>query len=164
ALGARVIGSAGTEEKRRRVLALGAEAVFDYRRDDLVAAAVAAAPHGIDVYWETQRDPAFDRAVAMLAEGGRIVLMAGRDARPEFPVGPFYVKGCRMAGFAMFKADWRLQAAAALDIDRWMADGRLRVPIDRVLPLEATAEAHALQEASTVGRDGTLGGKIVVVP
>lgn len=164
ALGATVIGSAGTEEKRRRVLALGADAVFDYRRDDLVASAVAAAPRGIDVYWETQREPAFDRAVAMLAEGGRIVLMAGRDARPEFPVGPFYVKGCRMVGFAMFKADWRLQAAAALDINRWLSDGRLRVPIDRVLPLEAAAEAHALQEASTVGRDGTLCGKIVIEP
>lgn len=164
ALGATVLGTAGTEEKRRRLLALGAAAAFDYRRGDLVAAAVAAAPDGIDVYWETQREPAFDRAVAMLAERGRIVLMAGRDARPAFPVGPFYVKGCSMRGFAMFKADWRLQSAAAVDINRWMSDGRLRVPIDRVLPLEAAREAHALQEASTVGRDGTLGGKIVLVP
>ena len=30
--------------------------------------------------------------------------MAGRDARPEFPVGPFYVKGCSLHGFVMFKA------------------------------------------------------------
>ena len=148
----------------RSVLALGAEAAFDYRSGDLVTAAMAAAPRGIDVYWETARVPDFDRAVAMLADGGRIVLMAGRDARPEFPVGPFYVKGCRMAGFAMFKADWRLQAAAALDINRWMAEGRLRVPIDRVLPLEAAAEAHALQEAATVGGGGTLSGKIVIEP
>ena len=34
----------------------------------------------------------------------RIVLMAGRDARPEFPVGPFYVKGCALHGFVMFAA------------------------------------------------------------
>jgi NADPH2:quinone reductase len=31
-----------------------------------------------------------------------MILMAGRDARPPFPVGPFYVKGCSLFGFAMF--------------------------------------------------------------
>jgi NADPH2:quinone reductase len=106
----------------------------------------------------------FDRAIGLLADGGRIVLMAGRDARTPFPVGPFYVKGCRMVGFAMFKADWRLQAAAALDINRWMAAGRLRVPIARVLPLDQTSLAHALQEASTVARTGVLDGKLVIEP
>ena len=164
ALGARVIGTAGSEAKRALVRELGADAVLDYRREDLVAAARAAAPEGIHVYWETRRDPDLDRAVDLLAEGGRIVLMAGRDARPPFPVGPFYVKGCRMAGFAMFKADHRLQAAAAIDIGRWWAAGKLRVPIDRILPLEATAEAHRLQEAATVGGSGALAGKIVIRP
>ena len=164
ALGARVLATAGTEEKRRAVRRLGAEEVFDYRRDDLVDAVRAAAPQGVQVYWETQREPAFDRAVALVADGGRIVVMAGRDARPAFPVGPFYVKGCRLLGFAMFKADSHQQAAAAADINRWLAAGRLRVPIDRVLPLAATAEGHALQESNTIGRSGVLAGKIVVEP
>jgi len=164
ALGARVIGTAGSEAKRRRVRDLGADEVLDYRRADLVEAARAAAPDGIQVYWETRRDPDFDRAVELLADGGRLVIMAGRDARPAFPVGPFYVKGCRMVGFAMFKADARLQAAAALDIARWMAAGRLRIPIDRVLPLEQTAAAHALQESATLAGSGALAGKIVVEP
>lgn len=164
ALGAHVIGTAGTEEKRARTKSLGAEQAFDYRRDDLVEVARASAPNGIDVYWETQREPMFDRAIALLADGGRLVVMAGREARTLFPVGPFYVKGCRMVGFAMFKADWRLQAAAANDINRWMAEGRLRVPIDRVLPLEQTALAHTLQESATVARTGALDGKIVIEP
>lgn len=164
ALGGRVVGTAGTEEKRARTLSLGADEAFDYRRDDLVEAALHVARGGFDVYWETQREPMFDRAVSLLGEGGRIVLMAGRDARTPFPVGPFYVKGCRMVGFAMFKADWRLQAAAAIDINRWMAEGRLRVPIARVLPLDQTAFAHALQEAATVTRTGALDGKIVIEP
>jgi hypothetical protein len=38
------------------------------------------------------------------------------------------------------------------------------VPIDRVLPLSATAEAHSLQESSTIGRSGAVGGKIVIEP
>jgi NADPH2:quinone reductase len=100
----------------------------------------------------------------MLADEGRMVLMAGRDSRPAFPVGPFYVKGCRLVGFAMFKADWRRQAAAALDINRWLQSGELRVPIDRVMRLEEAAEAHALQESATLGRSGTLAGKIVIEP
>lgn len=164
ALGGRVLATAGSEAKRAALRRAGAEAVFDYRREDLVAAVHAAAPQGVQVYWETQREPAFERAVAMLADEGRIVVMAGRDARPAFPVGPFYVKGLRLHGFAMFKAPPPRQAAAALDINRWLATGRLRVPIDRVLPLAATAEGHALQEANTVGRSGVLAGKIVVEP
>lgn len=163
-LGARVLGTAGSDAKRAAVVRLGAEAVFDYRRPDLLEAVRAAAPAGVDVYWETQREPDFDRAVAMLAERGRMIVMAGRDARPTFPVGPFYVKGCSLFGFVMYKADPHVQAAAAADVNRWLATGRLTVPIDRVLPLAATAEAHALQEESTVGRTATLGGKIVIEP
>jgi NADPH2:quinone reductase len=100
----------------------------------------------------------------MLGEGGRMVIMAGRDARPPFPVGPFYVKGCRLFGFVMFKADSHEQAAVAADLNRWMAAGKLRLPIDRVLPLSATAEAHALQESSTIARSGAIGGKLVIEP
>ena len=164
AIGARVIASAGTEEKQAFVRGLGADVVVDYRREDLVEAVRAVAVDGVDVYWETQREPAFDRAVALLAERGRMVIMAGREARPAFPVGPFYVKGCRLHGFVMFKADAQEQAAAAADINRWLATGRLKVPIDRVLPLERTAEAHAAQEAATVARSGGLTGKIVIEP
>jgi NADPH2:quinone reductase len=164
ALGGRVLATAGTAAKRAALRRAGAEAVFDYRQHDLVAAVHAAAPQGVQVYWETQRDPAFDTAVALLADAGRMVVMAGRDARPAFPVGPFYVKGLRLHGFAMFKATPQRQAAAAADVNRWLAAGRLRPSIDRVLPLAATAEGHALQEANTVGRTGVLAGKIVVEP
>lgn len=164
ALGARVIATAGAAEKQTRVLALGADVVLDYRDPEIVARTRAVAAAGVDVYWETQREPDFDRAVAILAEGGRMVLMAGRDARPAFPVGPFYVKGCALHGFVMFKASHAEQAAAAADINRWLAAGRLRVPIDRVLPLSRTAEAHATQEAATVTRSGGLAGKIVIEP
>ena len=164
ALGGRVIASAGTPAKCERVRQAGADAVVDYHRRDMVEAVRALAPEGVHVYWETLREPDFDQAVAMLGEGGRMVIMAGRDARPAFPVGPFYVKGCRLCGFVMFKADAHRQAAAAADINRWLATGRLRLPIDRVLPLEATAEAHALQESATIHKTGALAGKIVIEP
>jgi len=163
-LGARVIASAGAPAKQDLVRRLGADVVVDHRDPSLPGLVRAAAPGGVDVWWETQREPDLDRAVDLLAPGGRLVLMAGRDARPAFPVGPFYVKGCRVVGFAMFKATSQAQLAAGLDISRWLASGRLRVPIDRVLSLEETAAAHAAQEAATIGRGGGLTGKIVVEP
>ena len=164
ALGARVIASAGSAAKCERVRDLGADVVVDYHRSDLIDAVRSAAPDGVHVYWETLRDPAFDQAVAMLGEGGRMVIMAGRDARPAFPVGPFYVKGCRLFGFVMFKATAARQAAAAADINRWMAAGRFKPLIDRVLPLDRVAEAHAVQESATIHRSGSLSGKIVIEP
>lgn len=164
ALGGRVIATAGTPAKRAAVAARGATLVLDYRAPDLAEQVRAAAPDGVDVYWETLRNPDFDHAVSLLADRGRMVIMAGREARPPFPVGPFYVKGCRLVGFVMFKADAAMQAAAAADVNRWLASGRLRVPVDRVLPLERTAEAHAVQESATVGLSGTLAGKIVIEP
>ena len=39
-----------------------------------------------------------------MAPRGRMIVMAGRTARPAFPVGPFYVKGLSLFGFAMFNA------------------------------------------------------------
>jgi len=164
AIGARVIGTAGTAEKRAAVTRLGAQAVLDYRDPDLAGAVRRIVADGVDVWWETQREPNFDLAIGLLADRGRMVVMAGRDARPQFPVGPFYVKGCRLLGFVMFKADAATQAAAAVDINRWMERGTLRVPVDRVLPLDRTAEAHALQESATVGRSGALAGRIVITP
>jgi NADPH2:quinone reductase len=88
--------------------------------------------------------------------------MAGRDAKPAFPVGPFYVKDCSLHGFAMFNADRAELRAAADAINQWMASGQLKARIDRVLPLSEVAEAHRLQEASTVYNSGELSGKIVL--
>ena len=108
------------------------------------------------------REPNFDELVAMLAERGRLVLMAGRDARPAFPVGPFYVKGCSLLGFVMFKATPEEQTQAAEQINAWLASGELKPQIGHRLPLSAAAEAHRLQEANTLQQAGTLSGKIVL--
>ncbi len=164
ALGGRVIATAGTPAKRQSVLGVGADVALDYHDDDLVAAVLEMEPDGVHVFWETRREPDFDQAIAMLAERGRMVIMAGRDARPGFPVGPFYAKSCSLYGFVMFKASAAEQAAAAADINRWLARGQLRAPVDRVVTLAHVAEAHAVQESATVGGSGGLAGKIIVEP
>lgn len=162
AVGANVATTAGSPNKAMRCRDLGADEVIEYRCDDVKTRLLAWSPKGVDVFWETLREPDFDLSVACLATQGRMVLMAGRDARPPFPVGPFYVKGCSLLGFAMFAVPPDLQNRAALDIHHWLATGILRAQIDRVLPLSQAAEAHRVQEASTVGKSGELQGKIVI--
>lgn len=163
-LGARVITTAGTDEKVKACRDLGADLAINYKSQDVATAIKGFAPDGVNVWWETLREPDIDRAIGLLAMRGRMIIMAGRDARPPFPVGPFYVKDCSLHGFAMFNASAREQRAAANAINRWLAEGKLRARIDRVLPLSQAAEAHRLQEASTIHKTGALAGKLVLKP
>lgn len=163
-VGAKVITTAGSPEKVYRCQQFGADVVIDYTKEDVAARIKEAAPKGVNVFWETLREPDFNVAVDTMAERGRMILMAGRDARPPFPVGPFYVKGCSLHGVVMFKATPEEQRQAASDINHWLDRGQLKAIIDRVMPLSATAEAHRLQEAHTVQKQSSLQGKLVLVP
>jgi NADPH2:quinone reductase len=163
-LGARVITTAGSDEKVEACRKLGADLAINYKTENVDEAVKRFAPEGVQVWWETLRDPNFERTVPLLAMRGRMIVMAGRDARPPFPVGPFYVKDCALHGFAMLNASAREQRAAGKDIIPWLAEGKLKARIDRVLPLSEAATAHRLQEESTIHKKGTLAGKIVLKP
>jgi NADPH2:quinone reductase len=164
ALGARVITTAGTEAKIQTARKLGADVALNYKTQNVDEQIKAAAPKGVDVWWETLREPNFERTIPLLADRGRMIVMAGRDAKPVFPVGPFYVKGCSLHGFAMFQSTPEEQRRPAEDLNRWLAEGKIRPLIDRILSLSKAAEAHRLQEENTIGKAGTLGGKIVLRP
>jgi len=161
-----VITTAGNEPNREYCRQIGADLVLDYRSADLEDALreFSEPRGGIHVWFETQRQPTLERSVALMAPRGRLVLMAGRDARPEFPVGPFYVKDLRTVGFAMFNASADEQRTAAEAINRLAADGLWKPKIGAVMPLSDVAAAHQLQEDNTLGLQGTLSGKIVLKP
>lgn len=166
AVGAKVIATAGRPETLAQCTKLGADLVLNYREanlDDRIRA--FALPHGgLQVWYETQREPTFERTVSLMAPRGRIILMAGRQARPIFPVGPFYVKDLRLIGFAMFNGTPDEQRTAAEEMNRWSAEGRWKPQIGVQFPLSQTAEAHRLQEQNTLEKAGTLHGKIVLTP
>ncbi len=164
AVGARAIVTAGSPAKLESCRKLGADVAINYKADDVAAKINEAAPGGVNLWWETTREPNFDLVVSSLAPRGRMILMAGREARPAFPVGPFYVKGCSLHGFAMFNATADEQQTCGAEIGRWLAEGKLRPHIDRVLPLAEAAQAHRLQEENTLGKANTLNGKIVLKP
>ncbi len=120
------------------------------------------APEGVNLFWETRRAPDFDQAVEALSSRGRMILMAGRDARPSFPVGPFYVKECSLHGFVMFKATPEEQRPSVEAINTWLAAGVLQAQIGVRYPLERAADAHRAQEAATIEHTSEISGKIIV--
>lgn len=162
ASGARVIATAGNEAKADLLRAFGVDEVILYKQDSIAERTKALAPGGVNVFWETRREPDFNMAVDVMAPRGRMILMAGRDATPAFPVGPFYVKECSIHGFVMFKATPIEMEAAAEDMNRWMADGKLKANIGARFSLDDAAKAHKLQESATLENSDQLSGKIVV--
>ena len=162
AMGANVIATGGNQAKCRCAGGLGADVTIDYSQQSIAEAVKLAAPTGVNVLWETRREPDFDVAVDLLAQRGRMVLMAGRDARPTFPVGPFYVKECSLYGFVMFKASPAEMKVSADQVNTWLETGQLKSNIAATLPLSEAAQAHQMQEAATLNGDGTLAGKIVL--
>jgi NADPH2:quinone reductase len=163
-LGARVVTTAGSTEKVKLCRDLGADLAINYKTEDVDKAIKAFVPEGVNVWWESLREPNFERTIPLLAMRGRMIVMAGRDAKPPFPVGPFYTKDCSLHGFAMFNATAEEQQAAAADLNQWMRQGKLKARIDRILPLSQAAEAHRLQEESTIQKKGILSGKLVLKP
>lgn len=165
ATGARVITTVGSGEKARLARELGAGTVINYKTEDLTARVKeTTGGAGIDVWYETQPPTDLDKTIDLMAPGGRIVVMAGRAARPVFPNGPFYVKGLSLSGFAMFNMSAGDQQKSADDMNRWMRHGKLKAIIGRTFPLSQGAAAHQLQEENTLNKTGTLTGKIVVLP
>lgn len=155
-VGARVITTAGSPERAEIARQLGADQVIQYRDQAIADGLAEFAPDGVDLFWETRRMPDFDLAVSALAPRGQMIVMAGRDSRPEFPVGPFYVKECTLHGFVMFKGSATEIGVCAAEMNQWMAAGKLAANIAKTFPLREAADAHRLQETDNVG------GKIVL--
>lgn len=166
ATGAFVVTTGGSEESLALCKKLGADLALDYRAPNLDDQLRAfSLPHGgIHLWIETQREPTLDRTISLMAPRGRIVLMAGRQARPELPVGPFYVKDLRLIGFAMFNGTPEEQRAAADGLNALYELNRWRPQIGKTMPLSDAAAAHQLQEDNTLAKQGTLRGKIVLIP
>ena len=164
AAGATVITSAGSPEKAVECHQLGADHVIEYRTQDIDQrfADITKATGPIHLWFETLRTPSLDRCILLMAMRGRLIFMAGRDARPIFPLGPFYVKDLRAFGFAMFNASADEQRAAAEELNKLLAARKWQPKIGARLSLSQAAAAQQLQEDNTLNSANTLAGKIVL--
>jgi NADPH:quinone reductase-like Zn-dependent oxidoreductase len=145
-LGARVMATAGTEAKRAKALALGAEEAVDHRDGSFVDAARRwTGRRGVDVVVDHVGASTFDRSIRSLAKGGRYVTCgatSGYEMKTDFRL--VYFKSLSILGSTMGS---RRELAAVLD---HLGAGRLEPIVDAVLPLDSAAEAHRRIEAREV--------------
>jgi len=154
AAGATVIVTAGSDEKCRRCLELGADRAVDYRAGDFVAAArEATGGRGVDVVLDPIGGPYLERNLAALATGGRLVVIATMGgSRAEIDLAALLRRRLAVVGTTLRARPLDEKAALVADFaGRFLpllADGTLRPVIDRVLPITEVAEAHRVVTAS----------------
>jgi NADPH2:quinone reductase len=165
AAGAKAVATVGSEEKAKLCQSWGVDCVLNYKTDDVPARIKEFTQgQGVNVWYETQREPDLFKMVDLMARRGRMIVIAGRQAQPTFPIGPFYVKDLSLHGFAMFNASPDEQRACADDINRWLAAKKLHVHIGKTFKFAEAAAAHRFLEENTLHKAGTLMGKVVLHP
>jgi NADPH2:quinone reductase len=162
AAGARVATSAGSPEKVELARSLGADLSLNYRLDDIPARLREFAPEGIDVWFETLRDPSLETSLPLLRKRGRMLVIAGRAAKPALPFGSFYPRDISILGYAMFNATTDEQRVCAEEINKWVETGQLKAPIGKTFPLAEAAQAHRYLEDCTTQGGSSLVGKVVI--
>ena len=126
AAGARVATAAGSPEKLEVCRRLGADLALNYKTDDIPGRLREFSPEGIDVWYETQREPNLEVSIPLLRKNGRMILMAGRDRQARPAPGRLLPPELRLFGFAMFNATPEQQRRCAVDIIRWIEEGQLK--------------------------------------
>jgi NADPH-dependent curcumin reductase CurA len=128
---ARVIGSAGTDEKVRWLTEIGFDAAFNYKAAPLFGQLRAAAPDGIDVYFDNVGGDHLEAALAVLNPHGRVA-MCGAIAQynaTEPLAGPpnlALVIGKRLTlrGFIVSDHQDRTPDMVA-EVGGWLSEGKL---------------------------------------
>ncbi len=154
ARGARVFATAGSEEKCRACLDLGAERAINYREADFVEAVrTATGGRGVDVILDMVGGSYIPRDVKALAIEGRLVMIAflgGPVAELNF--AQVMTKRLTITGSTLRpqSVEAKARIAAELQAEVWplISAGRIGPVMDRTFPLEEAAAAHARMESS----------------
>jgi NADPH:quinone reductase-like Zn-dependent oxidoreductase len=139
-LGARVIGTATSDEKLSRVRALGADDTINTESSELVEAVRGLTDkRGADVVFEHVGRALFAQAILACARGGRLVTCGATTGYdPVIDLRHIYFRQISILGSTMgSKGD-------LFDVCAHVGAGRLRPVVDRVLPLGDAREAHRL--------------------
>jgi len=152
--GATCIVTAGSEDKCKRCLDLGADVAVNYREGDFVAEAKAATGGaGVDVILDSIGGSYLEQNLNSLTLGGRLVLiglMGG--AKAEIPLGLVLAKRLQVLGSTLRARPDEEKARIVSGLMGQFGDaleaGRIGPIVDRVLPLDQAPEAHRLIKAS----------------
>jgi NADPH:quinone reductase len=153
-LGARVVATASTDEKRRIALELGAEEAYGY--DDFADAVRA------DVVYDPVGGETFERSLRTLKPLGSLVAIGFAGGAWQ-PLDPALLVGRNLSvvGFyfgRLLARDPQLVAPAVREVVELWRSGAVRPLVGAEFPLERAADAHRLIESRRSH------GKVVLVP
>lgn len=156
--GARIIATAGTDEKAALAREAGADAVIVYTREhfgDEVRRITEG--RGVDVVYDSVGRSTFLPGLELLRPRGMMVLF-GQSSGAVDPIDPqvlarkgsLYLTRPTLAYYTATPDELRSRAD---DLFAWVSSGQLSVRIGAVFPLEAAADAHrALESRRTSGK------------
>jgi NADPH2:quinone reductase len=164
AFGARVLATAGSDEKCAACREFGADVAINYRTEDFVRVGKEFTQgRGVDAIFDMVGGDYIPRELDVLAHEGRLCFVAlMRGTRVEADFGLVQRKHLTVTGSTLRTRTVAQKAAivAALKEQVWplWAQGKLRTCTYKTFPLTEAAEAHRLMESSRHI------GKILLVP
>lgn len=153
-LGARVLTTAGTDEKCEKALKLGADHAINYEKEDFLAVAKKLTDRrGADVVFEHVGKFTWEKSLLALAAGGRVVTVGATTGYdPPTDLRHVFYRQLSVLGSTMGSK------GELFEVLKFVEQGRLRPVLDRVLPLADAVKAQALLA------DRTQFGKVVLKP
>src|SRR5436853_199424 len=153
-LGARVIATASTKEKLDKAAHLGADDLINYSEHDFLDEIKRLTnKRGVDVVFEHTGEATWEKSVRSLVRGGRLVT-CGATSGHNGNLDIRYLFSKQIALFGSYMGG----KPELLEVLKHFESGRLKPVVDRVLPLEAAAEAQKALE------NRALFGKVVLTP
>lgn len=162
AFGARVVVTAGSADKCKACLQIGADAAINYKEQDFVEEVKRLTEgRGVDVVLDMVAGPYIARDVQCLAEDGRIVIIAVQGGvKSEFNAGDVLRRRLTITGSTLRPRPESFKAAiaASLRANVWplLEAERIKPIVHRVFEASQAAAAHRLMES------GEHVGKIVL--
>lgn len=155
--GARVIGTASTEEKARLARSAGADEVILYTQTDFEGEVKRlTAGRGVDVVYDSVGKDTFEKSLNCLSLRGTLVL-CGQASGPAPPLDPYTLAKAslfltRPALHHHTHSRQELMQRAG-DVLSWVQSGALKLRIDQVFPLVDAMRAHQrLQSRQAMGK------------
>ena len=142
--GAKVVATAGDEEKLKRAKALGADHTIDHYKQDVLAEVKRITDkRGVDIVVEHVGKATWEKSVKALAKGGRLVL-CGATTGSEVPTDLRYVFNRELTIYGSYMAGM----GELLEVVKLFQAGRLNAVVDSVFPLADASDAQKKMESS----------------
>lgn len=163
AVGARVIGTASSEEKAGLARAAGADEVIVFTKHDFEAEVRRLTEgKGVEVVYDGVGKATFEKNLNVMRRGGMLVLY-GMSSGPVLPVDParlsekgsLYMARTTLAHFTATRDELLARTRGLFGM---IAEGKLKLRIAKTYPLADAPQAHRDMEARKVA------GKLLLIP